>query len=583
MKSMRKRLAVATAVCVSAASFVWSPAAGVGAATANFICNGISGDSAATIGGESKSSAELLKLLASLGGTESLPLAVNVTPTIPASVKTGSGAYSAAFEYEITLPDSLVTSARDLLKVTSLNVTNATFGIDLSGAATGTITGTTASVGVSLASSPVIVRQSLSGTVTPSSSGIVYYRPGATTLSVVVNATVDAIKANIGTITVSCSATGLLGSTTVKPQGSPNISPNPIVIPVKVGSNTTVDLSADGRITPDDGNPITWSSLKLLGAATGGTATLSGTNLSYTAPATNGQYDVSVEICAAAKTVKGSPGNSEIQAFVFNDARYYNNSLNAHPLYFTLVYDGQETAPIYTSYAEFFGTPVLPDPKDPNSILLHALTANSFRIPTPAAIQSALEALPNIAPGDVTVSGGPTLKTDVAKPYVFTFAGNLANKDVPQITLGKWETWLPNSLLTDVLNAASALGGAGGGATPPTYQQSFNDYLNGVITYSKFEAQVGERFQYDLLESIDIDALLDSITKLFPKVPGLTTSTTGESPIADTDTGPLCSQGVVQFLVTGAATTTTTAVVQGASTSRAAGATATSSSANFAG
>jgi len=49
---------------------------------------------------------------------------------------------------------------------------------------------------------------------------------------------------------------------------------------------------------------------------------------------------------------------------------------------------------------------------------------------TAGAVQTALEALNNLAPGDVTVSGGPGPGT----PYTFTFGGTLAGKDVVAMT-----------------------------------------------------------------------------------------------------------------------------------------------------
>lgn len=49
---------------------------------------------------------------------------------------------------------------------------------------------------------------------------------------------------------------------------------------------------------------------------------------------------------------------------------------------------------------------------------------------TAATVQTALEALESVAPGDVVVTGGPGPGT----PYTFTFGGNLANADLPQMT-----------------------------------------------------------------------------------------------------------------------------------------------------
>jgi hypothetical protein len=47
-----------------------------------------------------------------------------------------------------------------------------------------------------------------------------------------------------------------------------------------------------------------------------------------------------------------------------------------------------------------------------------------------AAVQTALEALPNIGPGNVAVSGGPGPGT----PYVLTFQNQLARQNITQLT-----------------------------------------------------------------------------------------------------------------------------------------------------
>jgi hypothetical protein len=58
-------------------------------------------------------------------------------------------------------------------------------------------------------------------------------------------------------------------------------------------------------------------------------------------------------------------------------------------------------------------------------------TANIAYNAATATVQAALEALSNIDPGDVTVTGGPLPGTAV----VITFGGRHAGKDVPQITI----------------------------------------------------------------------------------------------------------------------------------------------------
>lgn len=577
---------------LAAGVFAWGgpAAAPAGAATANFTCGGIDGDRAGSVAGAPKSSKELLALLATLGGSAELSLPVGVTVDAPASVDTGSGAYPVSFVYSIALPDSLVKSAKDLLKVSTLQVKDASFAVDVSGAASGTVAGSTAAVDVSLATSPVTVTQNLAGSVTPVGPGLVYYRPGAARFSVVVNGSAGGV-AEIGTITVTCAATGLLGSTAVRPPGSPLIAPNPIVVPVTAGSSTSVNLDDGARVTPDRGNPIVWESLRIAAAASGGTAALQGRSITYTAPTANGSYDVTFEVCGAARTVPGAPGVDEVQTFTFADPAYSRDFPNVHPLAFTLTYDGRETAPIPTSFLDvdlFGNVTTFPfDPADPLSRTLHVL-GGRFAPPTAAALQAALEALPNVAPGDIVVAGGPTSATDLTTPYSFTFGAALGDRDVPQIGLGQWDTWLPSEGLDAVLEAAKNLD-IGGGPVPPTTEDSFAQLIAGTITGDQFWDRFWARVGYDVLQGIDVQGILDTITGLFPKRPNATSTVTGEAPIPESSTGPLCSQGVVQFVVTGgsgATTSTTPTRVAGTnvtSGSRATGATRVAGQVSYAG
>lgn len=539
-----------------------------GAATATYTCTGIKGDVAGKVAGSNVSSFEILELLGSIGSSSSLSLPIEVTSNAPASVKTGSGPFDAKFDFKVQMPQTLVDTAKDLLGVTKFDVKNATFGIDYSGAATGTLSSTTPALTVNLNTTPVIINQSVSGQIEPEESGLIQYRPGTAKLSIVVGASV-AGAAEIGTLTVQCSASGVLGSTSVKPPGSPNINPNPISQEIQAGETGTITLD-DNYITPDEGNPVLFDTLKIVEEPTAGSASLNGNVLSYTAPAENGTYPLTIEVCGASRVVEGTDGANEIQTMGFADRHYLNHnvwddgtlyparSLRTHPLFFTLEYDGQETRGIPTSFVrDPFGTLIPVNVNNPD-VGLHAILGE-FRIPSAATIQAALEGLPNVEPGDIKVSLGPALVNDLSQPYVFEFDGNLGRADVPQITVGEWNTWAPNSALSQILDAASGLGGGEGGdggdggddPAPPTYDQALQMVLNGEISPDRMLELWGERIQYDLLAGLDIPALLDAVTALFPKTPEVATLSAGEVPIPDSDTGLLCSQGVVQFVVTG--------------------------------
>ncbi|HEX2160660.1 MAG TPA: hypothetical protein VHF88_02455 [Thermoleophilaceae bacterium] len=91
--------------------------------------------------------------------------------------------------------------------------------------------------------------------------------------------------------------------------------------------------------------------------------------------------------------VSAGPGNADEQQLA---------TVNATAGTYTLTYSGQTTVPI------------------------------AFDAPA-SAVQTALEDLSNLAPGDVTVSGGPG-GVGGASPYVIQFGGTLANVNVAQIT-----------------------------------------------------------------------------------------------------------------------------------------------------
>lgn len=52
---------------------------------------------------------------------------------------------------------------------------------------------------------------------------------------------------------------------------------------------------------------------------------------------------------------------------------------------------------------------------------------------TAAELKAAFEALDNVAPGDITISGGPG-DASGSKPYTATFGGQYVDTNVPQIT-----------------------------------------------------------------------------------------------------------------------------------------------------
>lgn len=79
-----------------------------------------------------------------------------------------------------------------------------------------------------------------------------------------------------------------------------------------------------------------------------------------------------------------------------------------------------------------------------------------------SAVQAALEALSNLAPGDVVVTGGPG-DAGGTTPYVLTFGGTLAQTDVAEVTTNPAS--LTGGAGTATVSTTTAGGGNGGSLT----------------------------------------------------------------------------------------------------------------------
>lgn len=508
-------------------------------------CDGITGDNASSLG-DSKSTLGMLP-----GGGSGLSLDVNVTTTVPAVVKQGSGPFDARFDLTVTLPASVVSSAK-LLGLSTVPVNNATFGVQFTGAATGKLSTTVPTQTVNLEAPVVSVNQTITGTVTPDGSGLIIYRPDAARLSIVINRTIGSLE--VRTLTVQCAASGLLGTTLVQVPGAPVVDPPIITATGEVGANT-LDLLGGGYIRPDEGNPVLPETLATTGSPTpGGTATVEGGVLTFNAPA-GGDYEIPLQVCAAPKETEAKPGISEVQQMVLGDYNVYDNTfktfigdvaraLNPHPLGFTLEFEGQKTRVIGTSFGNQWWNQNVPTPLTTDWV---QWINSSFRAPSAATIQAELERLPNIGAGNVTVTGGGT------EPYVISFVGALADKDVGQVTISDWWSHLPSEGLDALLAAAGGLGGGDDdGPALPTWEQLNNQLLTGAITFDQWTVTAGDLIRKQLMDSLPpIPDLVADVTSLFPSKPLLNTVTQGEDAIPAGDTGELCTPFVVRYSIGG--------------------------------
>jgi len=538
---MRKRttkgIAVVTTAALGTLAFQFvGPGAVAGAAgtTISVQCNGVDGDVAGQVSGANKSSKDLVGLLATLspGSTGLPPLPVTVNVNAPEKIKKGSGDFDVSFDFSIAFPDSLVKAVRDTLKKSSLTVSNATIGVDYSGPVSGSLSAHLDSQTIDLTSANPATSVHVEGKIPTDASGRVFYRPGTFNLSTVVDGEVAGI-AKVGTLSLTCSAQGLLGSTAIQVPGSPN-TPATIEAPPIVGGYTA-GFPIQGRddITPDDNNPIQWETLRVVRSDNGGY--IKNGWLVQPTPEAGGVITSDIEVCAPERPIPEVPGTDEVQALAWSGS-YFSKPLNAHPLSMTLKFNGAETKPISLSTLAggIPGTEVL----------------GNFQQPSAATLQKALEALPTIGTGNIKV-------TKTTAGYEFAFAGALATSDQPEITISSWKTQAPYEQYGQIQAAITKLTApkpppdpnapVDPGATDLTVDELQAQLVAGKVSFDQFAAKFGSALGNSIMKNLPVTAALDFINDVYPQPPALTTKTVGEPTIPATTTGPLCSQFQVKM------------------------------------
>jgi hypothetical protein len=502
-------------------------------------CDGVDGDVAGTVRGAPNSSKQMVALLGTVTGSAGLPpLPVNVTANIPAKVRKDSGPFDVSFAFSIGLDSKVVDPVKNLLKKTSLDIVNATIGVAYSGAQTGTLETTIASQRIDLNQPNASTTITVSGKVPSDKSGRVFFRPGVFRLGIKIDGDAAGI-AVINTLTLTCSAQGLIGTSNVQVPGAPN-TPDVLDVPVIGGQMGVVDIGS--KITPDDGNPILPGTLGFINNPNG--AVLNGNLLYQQTPESGGFFTSEMQVCGAPRTVPGTPGVDSVQELRWGDT-YFAKPLNAHPLWMTLKFKDAETAPIVLSQASFLGFPV---PLFGNEGF-HNL-AGTFAAPPASQIQAALEALPTIGSGNVSVTG--------EGPYTITFVGNLGKALQPKIEIGKWITGpldfsgyaAIQAIIRDRTTPKEPDPNAppDPAATSDTVDQLNAKLLAGQITFDQWSAQFGSALVNSIIAGIDISATLKFVNDIFPQPPTVAETVVGEAPVPDSSTGPLCSQFQVRFV-----------------------------------
>lgn len=128
---------------------------------------------------------------------------------------------------------------------------------------------------------------------------------------------------------------------------------------------------------------------------------------------------------------------------------------------------------------------------------------------TAATVKAALEALSNISPGDVTVTGGPG-DSGGTTPYVITFGGKYAGLDVPAITTGVGSLTGGGGTATPVITAGGNVTGIIGFLYPvdltlsATKQTQATVMVRGMVLAGDVALPTGE-------DQADLDAALAAL------------------------------------------------------------------------
>ncbi|MCO5311722.1 MAG: hypothetical protein M9952_02145 [Microthrixaceae bacterium] len=507
---------------------------GAGATAVSINCQGITGDNASSLG-DSKATLGLLSSI-SPGGGSGLSFPAEITTNAPAKVQPNAGPFNADFNLTMTMPASLMGPARDLLGLSAVTVTDATYAIQASGAASTLISKTVPSEVISLTSNPVVIQQSMSGTITPTGPGAIIYSVSASTrLTIAINQSVAGVQINA--LTVTCTGGNDIGMTAVQIPGSPNVA-QPLNVAGYTAAVTGLGLLGS-NITPDNNNAIHPDTLAVTAQApNGGYTAVGGGAAFFLAPQEPGYYVANYNVCAGSLPVAAIPGANATQTLTWPES-YADKGLNAHPLSMRLGFKGQTTSPI--SLAQLNGQP---SPSNEKMLDFFHRFFGKFVAPSPTAVQTALEKLSTIGKGNVKVTrheGGG---------YDIEFVGSLADAPQPAIEIAEWNTWLPSDGLASLMALMpGASGGEAGGAAPKTADQLNNELMSGAIKFDEWLEGQGELLKANIIAGATTPEMIANITAMFPKSPEVAVVNAGKTTIPASETGPLCSPFQIGYFI----------------------------------
>ena len=522
-------------------------------------------------GSDAASIAKLNDFSGILGGN-TIPVTLSATAAdIPASAAIGEK-INAQFDWSGTLSQKLIDTAANLKA--SIDAENISAQMTIKGPSDiGSFSATAPNLTVvpAVGVPSVLSLGKIGGEITTTGGGIITYRVASVSFTTKLE---PAPKVFVE-LNITCAPTGsnLIAKTSVKDPDAPTFTPEIIPLATTAGGVATVNLleGTPPIITPGK-TPLVPESLKIVEAPSAGEATITNGVFSFTAPAADGTYSTTVEICGVPKEDAGAPGVSEIQNLVLGDnwAPIGSYGLDRRPIAFSLKFDGKETPLIWAS--DDLGGPA-PTPENwapatsPGQVGRYSdlfFGRSVYRGITAAQVQSALEGLPNIGAGNVEVvaetnnAAAPNLVTN----FKINYKGALAEQDVPALTLGQWYSVLPQEALTRINESVQELIPAPATTVPGAPEpvdplggrtgQALNDFIIQRILTGTFTPEISAAFvKVVLIDPLTAaaPALIAAINGLFPKVidPVAVPVVAGEAP---TKAAPLCSQGIIEVTVT---------------------------------
>lgn len=579
--SIRKGAAAITAVAVGTLGLVASGTGVTSAApfntTVQISCRGA--DAATT---------DLLNTAGAILGGNRVGVQLNISGDVPANAGIDEE-IDATFNWTATMSQTLIDQAAGLinqLSVTNISVQQQVRGPatpnDFSAAVPGPIV-ISPQKGVA-ASMPI---GEVGGTVTTTGGGIVTYRVGTVSLSAGL-----AVAGQNMALNLTCAPQGsnLIARTTVRDPDAPVFSPELIELEAMPGETVTQNLLDD--VVQEGKTPLMPETLEIVEPPAAGQASITDGVFSFTAPDTPGNYSTTVQVCGAPKAEGGIAGVTQVENLLFGD----NWGVGGipfiwpapRPVAFSLKFGDEETPLIWAAepnllgHAQFGFPATLPlggktptaenwAPADNPGLVADYMWTTDYKRPSAPSIQAALEALPSVGAGNVSVTeirqtvvdadGEPVLDPVTNEErtkfvgYSVTYLNDLEESDLPDLEVGQWYGIPPQEALDQLIGLAGALGGGDDEEeqeAAPTIQEAIDAIeaavLSGAPITDAMWDDLGNAFANALIEEIlaNMDAILAFINSLFPNMLDTIVVEQGEEAVPPQ---PLCAQGIIDVSV----------------------------------